>query len=261
VDVTGGWISACGMLAALYARRRGGGGQSVASSLLGAAMTLKSGAFLAGAPGASGTVVGGPVLDARQTGYGAAYRIYQGADAQWFALAVPDGATWARLCEVVAGEDLPAFPPPLRTEPAGPQPEELVLEAVFRTKNAAVWLRELHAAGVPVEPVGEVDRTEFAARFLDDPVNREMGRVVTHHWGDRGRVEQPRFPPRLGPAPLPGAWAGIPRLGEHTTEMLESLGFDREQRRALAVSGTVPMPADGSALAKQTPMSNPRVSK
>ena len=250
VDVTGGWISACGMLAALYARRRGGGGQSVASSLLGAAMTLKSGAFLVGAPGASGTVVGGPVLDARQTGYGAAYRIYQGADAQWFALAVPDGATWARLCEVVAGEDLPAFPPPLRTEPTGPQPEELVLEAVFRTKNAAVWLRELHAAGVPVEPVGEVDRTEFVARFLDDPVNREMGRVVTHHWGGRGRVEQPRFPPRLGPGPQPGAWAGIPGLGEHTSEMLASLGFDLGQRRALAVSGTVPMPEDGSALAK-----------
>jgi len=103
---------------------------------------------------------------------------------------------------------------------------------------------------VPVEPVGEVDRTEFAARFLDDPVNRELGRVVTHRWGDRGRVEQPRFPPRLGPAPLPGAWAGIPRLGEHTTEMLESLGFDREQRRVLAVSGTVPMPEDGPALAK-----------
>jgi crotonobetainyl-CoA:carnitine CoA-transferase CaiB-like acyl-CoA transferase len=245
VDVTGGWISACGMLAALYARCRGGGGQSVASSLLGAAMTLKSGAFLAG-----GRVIGGPVLDARQTGYGAVYRIYQGADEEWFALAVPDAATWTRLRDVVAGEDLPASPPPLRTEPAGPQPEELVLEAVFRTKDAVAWLRELHAAGVPVEPVAEVDRTEFAARFLDDPVNREMGRVVTHHWGDRGRVEQPRFPPRLGPAPLPGAWAGIPGLGEHTTEMLESLGFDREQRRALAASGTVPMPEDGPALAK-----------
>jgi crotonobetainyl-CoA:carnitine CoA-transferase CaiB-like acyl-CoA transferase len=184
------------------------------------------------------------VLDARQTGYGVAYRIYQGADGEWFALAVPDAATWARLRESVAGEDLPASPPPLRTELAGPQPEELVLEAAFRTRDAAVWVRELGGAGVPVEPVGEVDRTEFAARFLDDPVNRELGRVVTYHWGDRGLVEQPRFPPRLGPAPLPGARAGIPRLGENTTEMLESLGFDPEQRRALAVSGTVPAASD-----------------
>ncbi len=244
VDVTGGWVSACGMLAALYARRRGGGGQSVASSLLGAGLTLKSGAFLAGDPVVGDTVVGGPVLDAQQTGYGAAYRIYQGADEGWFALAVPDAATWARLRGSLAGEDLPASPPPLRTEPTGPQPEELVLEAVFRTKDAAVWVRELRGAGVPVEPVDEVGRTEFAARFLDDPVNQELGRIVTHHWGDRGRVEQPRFPPRLGPVPRRGAWAGIPGLGEHTTEMLESLGFDPEQRRALAASGTVPAASD-----------------
>lgn len=189
-------------------------------------------------------MVGGPVLDAQQTGYGAAYRIYQGADEGWFALAVPDAATWARLRGSLAGEDLPASPPPLRTEPTGPQPEELVLEAVFRTKDAAVWVRELRGAGVPVEPVDEVGRTEFAARFLDDPVNQELGRIVTHHWGDRGRVEQPRFPPRLGPVPRRGAWAGIPGLGEHTTEMLESLGFDPEQRRALAASGTVPAASD-----------------
>ena len=73
-------------------RRRDGAGQSVRSSLLGAAMTLKSGAFLAG-----DTAVGGPVLDARQTGYGAAYRMYQGADGAWFALAIPDAATWLRM--------------------------------------------------------------------------------------------------------------------------------------------------------------------
>jgi crotonobetainyl-CoA:carnitine CoA-transferase CaiB-like acyl-CoA transferase len=235
VDVTGGWISACGMLAALYARRRGGGGHSVASSLLGAAMTLKSGAFLAG-----GRTVGGPVLDAGQTGYGAAYRIYQGADGDWFALAAPDAATWARLREVVSGEGLPASPPPLRTELAGPQPEELVLEAAFRGRDAAAWVRELRGAGVPAEPVDAVDRTEFAARFLDDPVNRELGRVVTYRWGDRGRVEQPRFPPRLGPGPLPGARPGIPGLGEHTTEILDSLGFTPDQQRALTASGTVP---------------------
>lgn len=238
VDVTGGWISACGMLAALYARRRGGGGQSVASSLLGAALTLKSGAFLAG-----DSVVGGPVLDAQQMGYGAAYRIYQGADGARFALAVPDAATWRRLRDVVARDDLPLSPPPLRTQLAGPQPEESALEITFRAKEAAVWVRDLHAAGVPVEPVDEVDRTEFTARFLDDPVNREMGRVVTHQWGDRGQVEQPRFPPRLGPATPPGAWAGIPKLGEHTTEMLEFLGYDVAQRAALVESGTVGGPA------------------
>ena len=87
-----GGSSACGILAGLFARRRHGGGQSVRSSLLGAALTLKSGAFLDG-----DEIVGGPVLDADQRGYGAAYRLYQGADGAWFALAVPDADAWARL--------------------------------------------------------------------------------------------------------------------------------------------------------------------
>jgi hypothetical protein len=52
----------------------------------------------------------------------------------------------------------------------------------------------LRAAGVPVEPVDDADRTEYSARFLDDPVNQELGRVVSYQWGDQGRTDQPRFP-------------------------------------------------------------------
>jgi crotonobetainyl-CoA:carnitine CoA-transferase CaiB-like acyl-CoA transferase len=107
VDVTGGWLAACGVLAGLYARRRHGGGQTVSSSLLGAALTLKSGAFLAG-----NRVVGGPVLDQNQTGYGAAYRIYQARDGAWFALAVPDAQAWGQLRATVRLPELPTSPRP-----------------------------------------------------------------------------------------------------------------------------------------------------
>lgn len=241
IDVTGGWLAACGILAGLCARRRQGGreggrggGQSVATSLLGAALTLKSGAFLT-----ADRVAGGPVLDSGQTGYGAAYRIYQGGDGAWFALAVPDGRAWDRLREVVRADGLPASPPPLRTDPGGAQPEEALLAELFLARDAAAWVADLRAAGVPVEPVGEPGRSEFAAGFVDDPVNRQLGRVVSYRWGDRGRVDQPCFPPRIGPAPRPRARAGIPGLGEHTAQVLESLGLDAAQRARLAASRTI----------------------
>jgi crotonobetainyl-CoA:carnitine CoA-transferase CaiB-like acyl-CoA transferase len=234
IDVTSGWMAACGVLAALYAQRRRGGGQSVAASLLGAALTLKSGAFLVG-----DHVVSGPVLDAGQTGYGAAYRIYVGRDGAWFALAVPDQRAWDRLRDVLRLDGLPATPPPLRTGASGPQPEEALLEAAFQAMDAAEWVAKLRAAGVPAEPVVEADRSEFAAGFLDDPVNRQLGRVVTHHWGHLGRVDQPWFPPRLGPAPRPPVRTGVPGLGEHTVQVLDSLGFDTAHRAALAASGAV----------------------
>jgi crotonobetainyl-CoA:carnitine CoA-transferase CaiB-like acyl-CoA transferase len=218
IDVTGGWMAACGILAGLYARRHHGGGQSVSSSLLGAALTLKSGAFLAG-----DRVVGGPVLDANQTGYGAAYRIYQAGDGAWFALAVPDARAWDRLRAVVRLTGLPSSPPALRTDGGALQPEELLLESAFRTRDASAWVADLRAAGVPVEPVATPDRTGFGSGFTADPVNRQLGRVVSYQWGDFGRVDQPRFPPRVGPGTQPPAMAGISGLGEHTTEFLKEL--------------------------------------
>jgi crotonobetainyl-CoA:carnitine CoA-transferase CaiB-like acyl-CoA transferase len=215
VDVTGGWIAACGILAGLYARRRGGGGQSVSASLLGAALTLKSGAYLT-----PDGPVSGPVLDERQTGYGAAYRLYQGRDRAWFALAVPEKQAWDRLRAVVRRPGLPESPPFLRTSGADSQPAELLLEDCFATRDAASWVAELHAAGLPAELVAEPDREGFASAFVDDPVNRQLGRVVSYRWGERGLVEQPSFPPRLGPAPRPPAAAGIPGLGQHTAQFL-----------------------------------------
>jgi crotonobetainyl-CoA:carnitine CoA-transferase CaiB-like acyl-CoA transferase len=235
VDVTGGWLAACGVLAGLVARRRDGRGQSVRSSLLGAAMTLRSGAFLAG-----DTVVSGPVLDGDQRGYGAAYRLYEAGDGAWFALAVPDAATWERLRGVVALDALPVSPPPLRAQGGARQPEEELLEQTFSSKDAGAWVAALRDAGVPVEPVPLVDRSGFVGGFLDDPVSRELGRVVSYEWGERGLLEQPAFALRFGPQPRPGAPARIPTLGQHTDEVLESLGFDADARAALAASGTIP---------------------
>jgi crotonobetainyl-CoA:carnitine CoA-transferase CaiB-like acyl-CoA transferase len=234
VDVTGGWLAACGVLAGLVARRRRGGGQSVRSSLLGAALTLKSGAFLR-----DDAVVSGPVLDGDQRGYGATYRLYEGADGAWFALAVPDAGTWGRLRTVVGVDALPASPPPLRDHGAR-QPEEDLLEQAFAGKDAATWVAVLRAAEVPVEPVPDAGRTAFVSGFLDDPVNRQLGRVVEYPWGDRGLLEQPGFALRLGPAPRVAAPARIPTLGEHTREVLASVGFDGDDLSAFAASGTIP---------------------
>jgi crotonobetainyl-CoA:carnitine CoA-transferase CaiB-like acyl-CoA transferase len=234
MDVAGGWLTACAVLAGLCARRRTGAGQSVRTSLLGAAMTLTSGSFVAG-----DAVVEGPIADRQQSGFGAAYRIYQGRDAAWFALAVPDADTWERLRRVVAIEGLPATPPALRTVRGERQPEEEMLEAAFATRDAGEWVAALRAAGVPVEPVAEEDRAGFVSRIVDDPVSRQLGRVVDFDWGPRGRLVQPGFPLGLGPAARPAAPLAIPGLGEHTDDVLSAVGYDDEARSALAATGTV----------------------
>jgi crotonobetainyl-CoA:carnitine CoA-transferase CaiB-like acyl-CoA transferase len=235
IDVAAGWLAACGILAGLYARRRTSTGQSVATSLLGAAMWLTSGAVRAG-----DHVVAGPTLDAGQDGYGAAYRLYACAEGTWVALVVTDQDAWDRLVEIVGVADLPPSPPPLRTAGDGPQPAERMLAGAFATRTAGEWVAALRPAGVGTEVVEALDRSAFSARFLDDPVNRRLGRVTTYEWGDLGTVEQPRFPPRFGPDPAPGASAFMAGPGEHTTEIVELLGFDDAQVSALRDAGTIP---------------------
>jgi len=231
VDTAGGWVTASGVLAGLYARRRTGAGQTVSSSLLGAALTLKSGAFIE-----NGMVRGGPVLDAGQTGYGAAYRIYQGADGAWLALAVPGQEAWDAVRAIAGLSALPPSPPSLITDRATVSPAasaatasgtggdeagaaqraEVLLERAFRSRDATWWVAALRAAGVPAEPVRELDRAGFAASFTADPVVVQRGRVVSYQWGEHGLTRQPALAPATGPGPRPATMAGIAGLGEHT---------------------------------------------
>jgi crotonobetainyl-CoA:carnitine CoA-transferase CaiB-like acyl-CoA transferase len=236
IDVASGWLSAASIITALIARRRSGAGQSVSTSLLGSALLLKSGAFLAG-----GEPVVGPVLDHDQNGYGAAYRLYRAGDGGWFALAIPDAGAWTRLCAVVSIDGLPTSPPPLRSRLGEErQPVEALLEEAFGSQPASVWVALLREAQVPVEPAVERDRAGFIAGILDDPVNRELGRVVRFGWGARGLVEQPGLALRFGPTPRPAARRAIPALGEHTAEVLASVGFDAARRSALVACRKLP---------------------
>src|SRR5262249_32293320 len=148
-------------------------------------------------------VVAGPTLDAGQDGYGAAYRLYACAGGTWLALAVTDETAWRRLGEIVDAAGLRPSPPPLRATGDGPQPADLVLARACATRSAGEWVTALQAAGVGAEVVEDLDRSAFSARFLDDPLNRRLGRVTTYDWGDLGAVDQPRFPPRFGPDPAP----------------------------------------------------------
>ncbi len=236
IDMCGGWVAAAGLLAGLYARARGrgreggkgrgngeaGGGWDVATSLLGAGMLLQSGAFLR-----DGQVVPGPGLDARQTGYGPGYRIYEGADGNWFALVLPDDESWRRLASLPEASSLPATYAPLRggAVDAVARQAETVLEAAFARASAAEWAGRLRALGLLAELIEPLDRDGFRRAILDDPVNRQLGRVVSYETADWGHFEQIGPLLRCGPEAGGGPRLMLPGVGAHTAEVLAELGF------------------------------------
>ncbi|MEX5631785.1 CaiB/BaiF CoA-transferase family protein [Parafrankia sp. FMc2] len=239
LDMSGGWVAAIGILAGLYARATTGRGQRVDTSLLGAGLLLQSGAFLR-----DGALVRGPALDGRQTGYGPGYRLYEAADGAWFALVVPDEAGWSRLRALPGAGELPAAYAPLRGGADGrdalARQAEAVLEQAFATAPGAEWVSRLRAAGLLAEPVEPMDRDVFRRRILDDPVNRQLGRVASYQVTNWGHFEQIGPLPRCGPA---GAGSGpalmLPGIGEHSVGVLTELGMSPSEIDALLAGKVV----------------------
>jgi crotonobetainyl-CoA:carnitine CoA-transferase CaiB-like acyl-CoA transferase len=230
IDMAGGWVAAAGILAGLLARSIAGGAQLVSTSLLGAGMLLQSGVFARG-----GQYVRQPELDSGQTGYGPGYRLYECGDGHWLALAVANEEAWRRLRSFPETAGLAAMYTPLRCGPQAPSAEqaETVLEAAFRTADAAAWAGRLRQAGLLVELVPCADRDAFRRGILDDPVNRQLGRVASFETADWGRFEQIGPLLRCGPAADGATRQMIPGVGEHTVDILTELGFRTDEIDAL----------------------------
>ncbi|OHV39023.1 carnitine dehydratase [Pseudofrankia sp. EUN1h] len=242
IDVTGGWVAAGGILAGLYAQAVAEEGQQVATSLLGAGMLLQSGSFLR-----DDALVAGPALDQAQTGYGPGYRLYQAGDGEWFALVLPDEQAWTRLRALLGGGQPPptggrlATYAPLRggAHDAVAREVERLLEKAFASDPAADWVARLRAEGLLAEVVRPRSRDEFRRGILDDPLNRQLGRVAAYEVAEWGHFEQIGPLLRLGQPPSDGPTLALPGIGEHSVAVLSDLGFRAEDVDALLAAKIV----------------------
>ncbi len=96
-----------------------------------------------------------------------------------------------------------------------------------------------------------MSRDEFRQGILDDPVNRQLGRVAAYETAEWGHFEQIGPLLRSGPAPVGGPPLALPGIGEHTAEVLAELGFSADEIAAL-VDGQCRAPAVARALGALT---------
>jgi crotonobetainyl-CoA:carnitine CoA-transferase CaiB-like acyl-CoA transferase len=236
IDMAGGWLTAVGIVAGLFARATSGRGQLVETSLLGAGMLLQSGVFER-----DGACVRGPELDGAQCGYGPGYRLYECRDRRWLALVLPDPESWARLRDLPDAASLPAEYAPLRGGALDPQARdaERVLERAFATAPAADWVERLRGRELLVAAVEPMSRDDFRRSILDDPVNRQLGRVASFQTSEWGRFEQIGPLLRSGPSEAAGPPLVLPGVGEHTRDVLGELGFARDEIDGLLAAEVV----------------------
>jgi len=224
-DMTCGMYSAMGILAALYGREKTGRGQFLDMALLDSQLT-----WLAN--------VGSSYLNAGSSPrrWGNAhpsivpYEVFRSGDGGSFVVGVGTEALWKRFVRLMkleggVGQDERFRTNALRTQNRA----KLIplLQKMFDTRPASVWLEQLAAAEIPAAPINTVEEAVKDAQTvarnmivqLEHPalgVARSIGNPVKFS-------ETPvsyRFPP--------------PLLGEHTSEILRGHGYSNEE--ALAMS-------------------------
>jgi crotonobetainyl-CoA:carnitine CoA-transferase CaiB-like acyl-CoA transferase len=219
-DLSSGMFSAIGILAALQARQKTGQGQFIDVSMFDGLlswMSTRLGIFW-------GT---GWFEMERDAGYG----IFQAKDGQFFTLAIAhEDWFWDRLCAAIG---LPEYQGIKAMERRRRRPELVErLQKVFLTKPREEWLKVIIQADVPVAPVQNPEEIE------KDPhvAFRKMVQEVS--FADGEKIRQVGFPMKLSDMP-DKLRTPPPRLGEHTEEILKSIGYRDEEIDTFKKEGTI----------------------
>ncbi|HEV7167922.1 MAG TPA: CaiB/BaiF CoA-transferase family protein [Micrococcaceae bacterium] len=227
-DLVAGMWATIGILAALHEKQRTGRGQWVDISLLDGSVSwltyVSSGYF------ASGSV---------PRRYGSAHPTiapYQafGTSDGFVMVAVGNDSLWRKFAAALDREDL------LADERFSKNPSRVanrdilipLIEEAMLTRTTTEWVNVLDEAGVPVGPIQTVDQA------VQDPQVLARGMVAELQHPRAGALKVVGCPVRLTRTP-PTMRTAPPVLGQHTDEVLASLGFNPEDIASLRTSGAV----------------------
>jgi crotonobetainyl-CoA:carnitine CoA-transferase CaiB-like acyl-CoA transferase len=227
VDLSGGYVAALAVMAALWRARRDGVGCDCDVSLFETALQelMYVGTWTASrgyAPARMAQSAHPSMVP---------FQNFPTADG-WIVVAAPKQNLWRRLCAAVERPELADDPRFVDFAARARNRDTLVpiLNELFRTRPAGEWLARLGAAGVPCGPVNDV------ATALDDPQVAARDGLVAYDHPVLGKVRQVATPLRVGPEAKPTRRA--PFRGEHTDEVLAELcGYAPARIAALRATG------------------------
>ncbi len=227
-DIGAGMFATTGILMALQMRNATGRGQRVDTSLLEGQIAMLSYHFAAYF--ASGKV---PERKGSSAQGLVPYQAFEAKDG-WMVVAVFTDRMWCDLCRAIGipewGED-PRFNSPQQRMIH----REVIVGAlteIFAKEPIAVWQERLRPVGVPCNPVLAIDQV---AR--DEQV-RARDMIVEIDDPEIGKLRMAGVPIKFSDAGG-GVRTPPPQLGQHTREILETLGYSTDDVKRLIDEGTV----------------------
>ncbi|MDB5965263.1 MAG: hypothetical protein JWQ72_1763 [Polaromonas sp.] len=222
-DIMGGMFGAIGAMAALAQRAVTGKGQEVQSAL------FENNIFLVAQHMMQFAVTGQPAepMPSRISAW-AVYDVFAVKDGGQIFLAVVSDTQWAVFCKAFALSELQADPR-LVTNNDRVRARSWLMP-LLRARMAQHTAAELSAIfeqhGLPFAPITRPHD------LFDDPHLQATGGLAPMTLPDGTATQVPLMPLTLDGA-RPGVRLSPPRLGEHTRDILASLGYDEAQVAAL----------------------------
>jgi len=227
-DLAAAFVAFGAVSAALVHRFRTGAGQRIDVSLLASTLALLPDPvalyFDRGVrPGREGNV--NPNLAPAE-----AYRTRDG----YMTVVLMNPDQWERFCRVLGDGTLAADPKFKTNADRLTNRAELTarVEAALGGASTAEWVERFEAASIAAGPIYEFDQV------FEDPQVRHLGLVTEMERPGYGKVKMLGLPFKASAAPL-GIRRPAPRLGEHTAELLEELGWPRGEIERLAAAGAI----------------------
>jgi crotonobetainyl-CoA:carnitine CoA-transferase CaiB-like acyl-CoA transferase len=224
-DITGGLLAAIGILLALHARERTGVGQYVDVAMMDgvlAGLAVTFGEYLAtgAVPGRGKGLLNG--------GY-ACYSVYETKDNLYWSVGAMEPHFWEALCRSFNKEELISRQFSDQGVQAAMTRE---MAEVFKKKTQDEWVEFFKDKDIPCEPVLSLDKVANHPQIQF----RKMITEIDHP--REGRIKQLSTPIRLSATPAE-IYAPPPLLGEHSGEILRSLGFSAEEIEGLTKEGVL----------------------
>lgn len=163
---------------------------------------------------------------------------YTTRDGQNIVIAGNGDAIFHRLMLAIGRDDLASDPDLVRNDGRARRVAEIdgAIQQWCDGRGIEEALNTLKAADVPVGKIYSV------ADMFSDPQFLARRMIEQHHFADGSPVKLPAVVPKLSETPGGTRWIG-PSLGEHTEEVLKSLGYDSAAIDKLAQTGAIGIPA------------------
>jgi len=159
---------------------------------------------------------------------------YTTADGENIVIAGNGDAIFKRLMSAIGREDMANDPQLANNAGRVPRTQEIddAIQAWCSGQRIDTGLAALQAADVPVSKIYSV------RDMLQDPQFLARQMFEQHLFKDGTPVKLPAVTPKLSETPGGTRWIG-PELGEHTNEVLATLGYSAEQIAALREDGVL----------------------